>query len=129
MRTRIFSLLPAVAAGLVLLPVPCRADEAPRVVRPPRGFTALFNGQDLSGWHGWAIHEKGAGPIDMAKLSPEERARKIEGWTEDSKKHWSVENGELVNDGHGTYLATDRDYGDIELLIEYRTVAKADSGI
>ena len=40
-----------------------------------------------------------------------------------------MENGELVNDGEGPYATTDREYGDIELLIEYRTVAKADSGI
>src|SRR5204862_2922434 len=46
-----------------------------------------------------------------------------------SKKHWTAEKGELVNDGHGAYLTTDRDYGDIELLIDYKTVPKADSGI
>src|SRR6185369_3843873 len=34
-----------------------------------------------------------------------------------------------VNDGHGAYLTTDREYGDIELLIDYKTVALADSGI
>ena len=36
--------------------------------------------------------------------------------------------GELVNNGKGPYLTTDEDYGDIELLLEYKTVAKADSG-
>src|SRR5262249_25457529 len=91
--------------------------------------TALFNGKDLRGWHGWAIHEKNAGPLDLAKLSPEERQKKIDAWTADAKKHWSVENGELVNDGHGAYLATDKELGDIELLIDYKTVPKADSGI
>jgi len=35
----------------------------------------------------------------------------------------------LVNDGHGLYLTTDRFYGDFELLVDYKTVAKADSGI
>ena len=44
-------------------------------------------------------------------------------------KHWRVEQGELVNDGKGPYATTDRDYGDIELMLEYRTVALADSGI
>ena len=39
------------------------------------------------------------------------------------------DDGELVNDGKGAYLTTDKEYGDIELLIEYKTVAKADSGI
>ncbi len=96
---------------------------------PPKGFTPLFNEKDLSGWHGWDIHGKGGSPADLAKLTPEERAKKIEAWTADSKKHWSVQNGELVNDGNGAYLATEKEYGDIELLIEYKTVAKADSGI
>src|SRR5262245_24187651 len=96
---------------------------------PPKGFTPLFNGKDLSGWHGWAIHAKGAGPIDFAKLSPDEQKKQVAAWTEDAKKHWSVENGELVNDGNGAYLTTDREFGDVELLVEYRTVPKADSGI
>ncbi len=97
--------------------------------QPPQGFTALFNGKDLAGWHGWAIHQKAAGPYDLAKLSADERKGQIVKWTEDAKKHWTVENGELVNDGHGAYLATDREFGDIELWIDYKTVAKADSGI
>ena len=35
----------------------------------------------------------------------------------------------MVNDGNGAYLTTDKDYGDIELLVEYKTVPLADSGI
>ena len=58
-----------------------------------------------------------------------ERKDQIDKWTEDAKKHWSVDNGELVNDGNGAYLTTDKDFGDIELLIDYKTVALADSGI
>jgi hypothetical protein len=112
-------------AGVFLTALPARAAD----VEPPKGFTAIFDGKSLDGWHGWAIHEKAAGPYDMAKLTPEERATKIEAWTADSKKHWKAENYELVNDGNGAYLATDKEYGDIELLIDYKTVAKADSGI
>jgi len=126
MRTRTLSLV-AVLTAFLLTPTRTAADEAPGTI--PKGFTALFNGKDLRGWHGWAIHEKNAGPLDMAKLSPEERQKKIDAWTADAKKHWSVENGELVNDGHGAYLATDKEFGDIELLIDYKTVPKADSGI
>lgn len=100
-----------------------RAEDA------PPGFQPLFNGKDLTGWHGWAIHAKGAAPADLAKLSAEDRAKKVAEWTADSQKHWSVQGGDLVNDGHGAYLATDKEYGDIELLIDYKTVAKADSGI
>ncbi len=114
---RIFSLLIALWGTTVLA-----AD-------PPKGFTPLFNATNLDGWHGWAIHAKGGTPKDLAKLAPEERTKKEREWTADAKNHWRVENGELVNDGSGAYLATEKEYGDIELLIEYKTVAKADSGI
>jgi hypothetical protein len=100
-----------------------------QTVQPPPGFTALFNGKDLAGWHGYAIHERGLNPKALAALSDDDRAKKVAAWTADAKKHWSAENGELVNDGKGAYLATDKDYGDIELLIEYKTVPRADSGI
>jgi hypothetical protein len=59
----------------------------------------------------------------------DKRAEQDAKWTEDMTKHWSVENGEFVNDGHGKYATTTKDYGDFELLVEYKTVPKADSGI
>src|SRR5262249_4642743 len=93
--------------------------------QPPRGFTALFNGKDLSGWHGMPHYS----PYKLAALPEAERQALLARWTEDARQHWTVENGELVNDGKGAYLTTDREFGDIELLLEYRTVPKADSGI
>ena len=33
------------------------------------------------------------------------------------------------NDGHGLFLTTEKNYGDFELQLEYKTVAGADSGI
>jgi len=98
-------------------------------VQAPSGFTPLFNGDNLTGWHGWNIHDKGGSPLDLPKLSAEERQKKIDQWTADAKKHWSTQNGELVNDGHGAYLASDKEFRDYELLIDYRTVPRADSGI
>src|SRR5436305_14126228 len=65
----------------------------------------------------------------LRAMSREERAKKREADTADARQQWSVENGELVNDGNGAYLTTDKDYGDIEFLVEYKTVPKADSGI
>jgi hypothetical protein len=62
-------------------------------------------------------------------MTDAERAAKRKANDESFRQHWRVENGELVNDGNGPYATTERDYGDIELLVEYRTVAKADSGI
>ena len=82
-----------------------------------------------AGWRGWDIHAKGGDPASLAKLTPAEREAKFAAWTEDAKKHWSKQGNELVNDGHGAFLATVKDYGDVELKLEYKTVAKADSGI
>ncbi len=100
---------------------PCLAQDN----QPPAGYTALFNGQDLSGWHGMPHFD----PRKLAAMTEQERAQSIAKWTEDATAHWSVDNGELVNDGKGAYLTTDKDYGDIELWVDYKTVAKADSGI
>jgi hypothetical protein len=98
---------------------------ADRKATPPPGFTALFNGTDLAGWRGGDTfdHRKW---LDMPAA---DREAKDKEWTADMRKHWSVEDGELVNDGHGKYATTEKDYGDFELFVEYRTVPKADSGI
>jgi hypothetical protein len=62
-------------------------------------------------------------------MSDDERAKKLAADTANAKSHWSVDQGVLVNDGEGAYLTTDRDYGDVELLIDYKTGPKGDSGI
>lgn len=92
---------------------------------PPAGFTAIFNGKDLSGWHGMEHYD----PRKVFPLNEQETKEFRDKRMPEFKKHWTIENGELVNDGEGPYATTDKDYGDIELLIEYKTVAKADSGI
>ena len=116
--------------GICLAAVPLRgrADDTkpaggPNV--PPEGFVALFNGTDLAGWRGGSTEN----PRKRLELPPEDRAAKDKASIEDIHKHWRVESGELVNDGTGLYLTTDKDYGDFELRLEYKTVAKADSGI
>ena len=115
-------LLVACTAAVLFAPVQARVAPA---ADPPAGFIALFNGRDLSGWYGLPHTD----PRALAKMSAEERATRRAADDAAFKTHWRVENGELVNDGNGPYATTDRDYGDIELRLEYRTVAKADSGV
>ena len=91
----------------------------------PEGFRVLFNGKDLDGWHGRPHFS----PIKLAAMDEDARSSKIAEWTADAKKHWTIDNGELVNDGHGAYLVTNEDFRDYELLVEYKTVPIADSGI
>jgi hypothetical protein len=93
-------------------------------IKAPAGFTALFNGKDLTGWYGL-----NADPRKIFNMSEQERAEFRQKSMEDVRKHWTVEGDELVNDGHGAYLTTEKDFADYELLIEYKTVPKADSGI
>ena len=92
---------------------------------PPTGFRLLFNGEDLSGWHGMGHFD----PRKLWAMSPEDRTAKRKKDMESVRQHWHVKDGAIINDGRGVYLTTDGDYGDIELLIDYKTVAKADSGI
>ncbi len=93
--------------------------------KPPSGFVSLFNEENLDGWWGAKTED----PDKWMSLSTDEFQKKWEASQIDIHKHWSVENGELVNDGKGLFLTTDKNYGDFELLLEYKTVAGADSGI
>jgi hypothetical protein len=105
----------------------CVAPAA--VAAPPPGFTPLFNGKDLAGWRGWAIHADGGKPPELEQLSKADRQRAFAAWTADAARHWTVRDGELINDGSGAYLATDEDYGDYELLVDYMALPESDSGI
>ncbi|MBK9138760.1 MAG: DUF1080 domain-containing protein [Verrucomicrobia bacterium] len=115
--------------GLICLPLvaalaPLTAPAA-ELNQPPPGFVALFNGRDLTGWRGGDTYDH----RKLLALPEAERAAQIQKWTDSMKAHWSVEDGELVNDGQGAYATTEKDYGNFELLVEYKTVPKADSGI
>lgn len=116
---RVFGLAFAVAATAISSCLLAQENN-----EPPEGFMALFNGQDLSGWYG--SKKK---PADVWKLSEKEQAAMRKASLDDLQKHWTVEDGEIVNDGHGDYLTTEKEYGDIELWIDYKTVPRADSGI
>jgi len=109
-------LLAAVALGLTL---------AASAVTAPPGFTPLYNGRDLTGWRGGDTYDH----RKWLALPEAERAALDAEWTADMRAHWSAQGEELVNDGHGKYATTEKDYGDFELLLEYRTVPLADSGI
>ena len=93
--------------------------------KPPKGFVSIFNGKDLTGWWGLKTED----PAKWMALSPQELKKKKEASLEDIKQHWKVQDGILVNDGKGLYLSTEKNYGDFELMVDYKTVPGADSGI
>lgn len=90
---------------------------------PPEGFTALFNGKDLTGWQGLVTIK------DRKTKPPEEIAKLQEAADKSMHEHWKVENGVLVFDGKGQSLCTAKDYGDFELLVDWKILKGGDSGI
>ncbi len=119
MRT---TLLLAVAAAGALL----ADDKKPAAInKPPEGFTALFNGKDLTNWQG---------VIEMplrVKLMKDEEAyqKKVKEQNEKVLPHWKIEDGVLSYDGKGNSLQTVKDYGNFELLLDWKIEEKGDSGI
>ena len=111
---------------MIALALPMVAQEKPATQSaPPVGFVSLFNGKNLSGWY--AI--KSQSPRSFNAMSPEDQKAAIAAARKATGEHWRVENGEIVNDGRGPYLTTEQIFGDYELMIQYKTVARADSGI
>lgn len=92
---------------------------------PPAGFTALFNGTDLSGWKGLA--DKNANSrraLEGVALQTAQAAA-----DEVMASHWSVTDGVLTYDGKGQSLCTSKDYGDFEMYVDWKIPPGADSGI
>ncbi|MBP88089.1 MAG: hypothetical protein CMJ64_15430 [Planctomycetaceae bacterium] len=110
----------ALSAAL-LLANQAAADETLKV---PKGFTALFNGKDLSGWKGLV-----GNPKTRATMSEEELAAAQKTADESMRAHWSVEEGVIVFDGKGQSLCTAKDYRNFEMYVDWKIKEKGDSGI
>jgi hypothetical protein len=91
---------------------------------PPKGFVALFNGKDLTGWKGLV-----GDPKTRAQTSADELAKKQAKADDDMRAHWKVVDGALVFDGKGQSLCTAKDYGDFELYVDWKIMPNGDSGI
>ena len=90
------------------------------------GFVSLFNGKDLTGWKGLV-----ANPIARAKMN--DSLLQIAQAKADIKMNedWVVKDGLLNFTGNlrGENLATVKQYGDIEMFVDWRIQAKGDAGI
>lgn len=79
------------------------------------GYVSLFNGKDLTGWKGLVDN-----PIARAKMSAKELAQKQAVADKKMRETWTAENGQLVFSGHGDNIATIKQYGDFEMLIDWK---------
>src|SRR5262245_43912854 len=83
-----------------VLDAPCVAAGDRAAVTDEAGFTSLFNGKDLEGWHS------------------------MRGW------QFSAKDGVILINKGGGWLRSDKQYKDFELRLEFRFVEKnANSGI
>jgi len=90
----------------------------------PEGFTALFNGKDLTGWKGLVKN-----PKERAKMTAEQLAAEQKKADESMNQHWKVVDATLVFDGKGKALCTAKDYGDFEMYVDWKIGPGGDSGI
>ena len=125
----------ALALGLTLCSLAAETDKAaPGDNKPPEGFTALFNGKDLTGW-------QGAVDIKTRSLAKPEQLTAL--YAEPNKlmaETWKVVDGIIVHAPkiveekgkarpRGVSLQTVKDYVDFELLVDWKIEKAGDSGI
>jgi hypothetical protein len=91
----------AVVTGIMFFTLHAGAAEPKRDNVPPKGFRALFNGKDLSGWN------------DAGKVS----------------EHWIVKDGVLTFDGKGRELFTAEKFSNYALLVDWRVEKNGNSGV
>jgi hypothetical protein len=92
-----------VVAAVCLLPL------AAALAGVPEGFTPIFNGKDLTGWHISQVNHHG------------------------NSQGWSIEDGVLSatqdRPGNGGILLTDKTYGNFEVSLEIKPTFGCDGGL
>ncbi len=79
------------------------------------GYVSLFNGKDLAGWKGLVEN-----PIKRANMSAKELAEKQVVADKEMRDSWSAVDGDLVFGGQGKNIATIKQYGDFEMLVDWK---------
>jgi hypothetical protein len=83
----------------------------------PKGesYVSMFNGKDLTGWKGLVEN-----PIKRTQLSAKELAAKQEVADKRMRDSWSAIDGDLVFSGHGDNIATVKQYGDFDMILDWK---------
>jgi hypothetical protein len=84
----------------------------------------MFNGKDLSGWQGLVEN-----PIARSKMMPAELAKKQAEADKKVPANWSVKDSCIWFNGSGENLCSVKEYGDFEMIVDWKISKKGDSGI
>ena len=108
------------AALFAAIPVLAARGQDPK---PPEGFAPLFNGKNLSGWQGNVDMKQRAtlGRVELMNLQQNQ--------TRKAHENWTVKDGVLHATGKGASLQTTEDFGNFELLVDWKIEKGGDSGI
>lgn len=89
-------------------------------------FVPIFNGKDLTGWKGLV-----GNPVSRSKMTKKELENAQKEADAKAQKNWVVENGELLFTGQGDNLCTTKQYGDFEMLVDWKLYpgSEPDAGI
>ncbi len=88
------------------------------------GFYPLFNGKDLSGWKGLV-----GNPVTRREMSQNELEKKQKSANRRMRKNWKVKDGVLVFTGEGKNIATEKDYRNFEMYVDWKIEPEGDGGI
>jgi HEAT repeat protein len=88
------------------------------------GFKSMFNGKDLTGWQGLVEN-----PVARAKMRKIDLERKQAEANVMVPSSWSVKDSCIWFNGQGDNLCSIKEYGDFELLVDWKITKNGDSGI
>lgn len=89
------------------------------------GFVSIFNGTDLTGWEGLVEN-----PIARGKMSKRKLAALQKKANKQMMLDWFVKDGIICFKGKGyNNICTIKDYGDFEMLVDWKITNGGDSGI
>lgn len=88
------------------------------------GFKPMFNGKDLTGWQGLV-----GTPLTRAKMKPAELSKMQLEADKKVSGNWSVKDGCIWFNGNGDNLCSVKEYGDFEMMVDWKISRAGDSGI
>jgi HEAT repeat protein len=90
-----------------------------------KGFVSIFNGKDFTGWEGLVQN-----PIARSKMSSKKLAAEQAKANAQMMRDWYIENGVIGFKGEGyNNICTIKDYGDFEMIVDWKITNGGDSGI
>jgi len=90
-----------------------------------KGFVSIFNGVDFTGWEGLVKN-----PVARGKMSKKALARAQEKANKQMMADWFIKDGIIGFKGEGyNNISTIKNYGDFEMLVDWKITNGGDSGI